>query len=199
MRKQPPNVHPGKVLLEEFLRPRNLSQNRLARSLDVPPRRVNEIVLGKRRITADTALRLAEYFENSPDYWLGLQDRFDLEQARHRSDGLREREGVPARAAGARGTSLVHRLQKHRSELLAIAERYGARDVRIFGSVARGEDTAESDVDLLVRFEKAATLLDQGRLIAELERLLGREVDVVSESGLKPRIRERVLAEARPL
>jgi len=86
-------------------------------------------------------------------------------------------------------------LQNQRSELLAIAERYGARDVRVFGSVARGEDTAESDVDLLVRFEKGATLLDQAGLSAELEQLL----DVVSESGLKPRIRERVLAEARPL
>ncbi len=86
-------------------------------------------------------------------------------------------------------------MQNQRSELLAIAERYGARDVRVFGSVARGEDTAESDVDLLVRFEKGATLLDQAGLSAELEQLL----DVVSESGLKPRIRERVLAEARPL
>ncbi len=96
MRGRSPTPHPGQVLLEEYLRPRGLSQNRLARSLGVPPRRVNEIVLGKRRITADTALRLASYFENSPVYWLGLQDCFDLEQARLSSDELGGRESAPA-------------------------------------------------------------------------------------------------------
>ena len=74
-------VHPGEVLFEEFLKPMNLSQNRLAIDLGVPPRRINEIVLGKRGITADTALRLARYFGNSSRFWLGLQMDFDLDSA----------------------------------------------------------------------------------------------------------------------
>jgi len=74
-------VHPGEVLLEEFLIPLGLSQHRLALSLRVPARRVNEIVHGKRRITADTALRLARYFRMSPHFWLGLQVDYDLDIA----------------------------------------------------------------------------------------------------------------------
>src|SRR4030067_76948 len=74
-----PPVHPGEVLLEEFLKPMNLSQNRLALDIGVPPRRINEIVLGKRRITADTALRLGRYFRMSPQFWLGLQMDYDLD------------------------------------------------------------------------------------------------------------------------
>jgi addiction module HigA family antidote len=72
-------VHPGEVLLEEFLKPMGLSQNRLALSIGVSPRRINEIVLGKRSITADTALRLARYFDMSPQFWLGLQMDYDLD------------------------------------------------------------------------------------------------------------------------
>jgi len=72
-------VHPGEILLEEFLKPMNLSQNRLALDMGVPPRRINEIVLGKRSITADTALRLGRYFKMSPQFWLGLQMDFDLD------------------------------------------------------------------------------------------------------------------------
>lgn len=72
-------VHPGEVLLEEFLKPLGLSQHRLALDLGVDPRRINEIVLGKRSITANTALRLARYFETSPEFWLGLQAQYDLD------------------------------------------------------------------------------------------------------------------------
>lgn len=72
-------IHPGEILLEEFLRPMNLSQNKIASDLGVPPRRINEIVHGKRRITADTALRLAHYFDMSPEFWLGLQMDYDLD------------------------------------------------------------------------------------------------------------------------
>lgn len=75
------NIHPGEVLLEEFLKPFDISQNKLARDLKVPPRRINEIVLGKRAITPDTALRLARYFGTSERFWLGLQIDFDLEEA----------------------------------------------------------------------------------------------------------------------
>jgi addiction module HigA family antidote len=74
-------VHPGEVLLEEFLKPMNLSQNQIALALRVPARRINEIIRGRRRITADTALRLARYFNMSPRFWLGLQMDYDLDVA----------------------------------------------------------------------------------------------------------------------
>jgi len=94
-----PNIHPGEVLLEEFLKPLNLSQNRLARELSVPPRRINEIVLGKRSITPDTALRLARYFGTSERFWLGLQADFDLEEARLNLANRIEREVRPRRTS----------------------------------------------------------------------------------------------------
>jgi addiction module HigA family antidote len=72
-------IHPGEILIEEFLKPMGISQYRLARDISVPPRRINEIVHGKRSITADTALRLGRFFEISPQFWLNLQNRFDLE------------------------------------------------------------------------------------------------------------------------
>lgn len=76
-----PPVHPGEILLEEFLKPMKLSQNRLALDIRVPARRINEIVHGKRRVTPDTALRLARYFDMSPEFWLGLQMDYDLDVA----------------------------------------------------------------------------------------------------------------------
>ena len=85
-------VHPGEVLLEEFLKPMGLSQNRLALDVGVPPRRINEIVLGKRSITADTALRLGRYFGNSPQFWLGLQRDYDLDIAAEALGERLERE-----------------------------------------------------------------------------------------------------------
>lgn len=75
-------VHPGEILVEEFLTPMKLSQNRLAIALGVPARRINEIALEKRGVSADTALRLAAYFGNSADFWLGLQMDYDLDCAR---------------------------------------------------------------------------------------------------------------------
>ena len=80
--KRLPNIHPGEVLLEEFLEPMELSQNAVAREIGVPPRRINEIVLGKRGITADTAIRLARFFKTSEQFWMSLQAEYDLEQAR---------------------------------------------------------------------------------------------------------------------
>jgi addiction module HigA family antidote len=85
-------VHPGEVLLEEFLKPMGLSQNRLALDISVPPRRINEIVLGKRSISADTALRMARYFGNSPQFWLGLQRDYDLDIAENALGDRLERE-----------------------------------------------------------------------------------------------------------
>ncbi len=74
-----PPLHPGEVLFEEFLKPMNISQNQLGRDLGVSARRINEIIHGRRSITADTALRLARYFDNSPQFWLGLQMDYDLD------------------------------------------------------------------------------------------------------------------------
>jgi len=93
-------VHPGEVLLEEFLKPMQLSQNRLALDLGVHPRRINEIVLGKRSITADTALRLARYFGTSPQFWLGLQADYDLDIAMDVLGGRLEREVKPYVSVG---------------------------------------------------------------------------------------------------
>lgn len=85
-------VHPGEVLLEEFLKPLGLSQNRVSLDIGVHARRINEIVLGKRSITADTALRLARYFDTSPQFWLGLQNDYDLDLAVEALGGRLERE-----------------------------------------------------------------------------------------------------------
>jgi addiction module HigA family antidote len=74
-------VHPGEILMEEFMKPMGISQNKLARAISVPPRRINEIVLEKRSISADTALRLAQYFGNSAKFWMGLQSDYDLDIA----------------------------------------------------------------------------------------------------------------------
>lgn len=90
-------------------------------------------------------------------------------------------------------------LRRRRAEILDIAARHGARNVRVFGSVARGDADERSDIDLLVDLEAGRSLLDLGGLWTELNERLGIRVDVVTEHGLRERIRERVLAEARPL
>ena len=90
-----PPIHPGEILREEFMKPHGLSQNALARALNVSPRRVNEIVLEKRGITADTALRLARYFGTTAEIWAGLQADYDLRLARYGREGKIEREVHP--------------------------------------------------------------------------------------------------------
>ncbi|MFN7941125.1 MAG: HigA family addiction module antitoxin [Thermoanaerobaculia bacterium] len=98
-------IHPGEILLEEFLKPLGVSQYRLAKSIGVPPRRVNEIVLGKRSISADTALRFGIYFRTSPQLWLNLQSRHDLEVEKDRlGDRLRKQvvELAPGSTAASR-------------------------------------------------------------------------------------------------
>jgi addiction module HigA family antidote len=95
-----PPVHPGEILLEEYLNPLGISQNKLGRDLNVPPQRINEIVRGQRAITVDSALRLARYFHTSPQFWLNLQSRYDLELAEETRlvdrviKEVREREAV---------------------------------------------------------------------------------------------------------
>jgi addiction module HigA family antidote len=89
-----PPIHPGEVLLEDFLTPMGISQYRLAKDISVPPRRVNEIVHGKRAVTADTALRLARYFSTSERFWLNLQAQYDLDVQRDRLGPRLESEVV---------------------------------------------------------------------------------------------------------
>jgi addiction module HigA family antidote len=98
-RRLPP-VHPGEILLEEFLEPLGLSQYRLAHDISVPPRRINEIVHGKRAVTADTALRLARYFGTTDRFWLNLQTRFDLERERDNLGSRLEKEVRILKRAG---------------------------------------------------------------------------------------------------
>lgn len=93
-------IHPGEVLLDEFIKPMNLSQNRLAIDIGVDGRRINEIVLGKRAITADTALRLSRFFGNSPQFWMGLQTQYDLDVAEDQLGKRLDREVRPLAIAG---------------------------------------------------------------------------------------------------
>ena len=88
-------IHPGEVLLEEFVKPMTLSQNRLAIDIGVDTRRINEIVLGKRAVTADTALRLSRFFGNSPQFWMGLQAQYDLDVAEDELGSRLDREVRP--------------------------------------------------------------------------------------------------------
>ena len=94
-------IHPGEILSEEFLVPMGVSQSRLARDINVPPRRVNEICLGKRAITPDTALRLARYFGMSAEFWMTLQQRYDLECAKDALAARLDREVRPLGRAAA--------------------------------------------------------------------------------------------------
>ena len=93
-------VHPGEILQKEFLEPIGLNQNKLAMSLHVPARRINEIVLGKRGISADTALRLARYFGMSPQFWLGLQMDYELDITEDELEDRIEKEVIPMSATG---------------------------------------------------------------------------------------------------
>ena len=95
-----PPVHPGEVLLEEFLEPMGISQYRLAKDISVPPRRINEIVHGKRSVTADTALRLSRYFGTSERFWLNLQTGYDLDIERDRLGDRLEAEVLQLNSAG---------------------------------------------------------------------------------------------------
>lgn len=90
-------VHPGEILLEEFLKPIDMSQYRLARGIGVPPRRINEIIHGKRAVTPDTALRLSRFFGLSDGFWINLQARYDLDMARDRLGDRLDREVEPLR------------------------------------------------------------------------------------------------------
>jgi len=96
-------------------------------------------------------------------------------------------------------TNALSLLEERRAEILALAAQHGATDLRVFGSVARLEDDAQSDIDFLVRLEPGRSLLDLGALLMDLQDLLDRDVDIVTEAGLRSRIQDRVMAEARAL
>ncbi len=100
MAKKLEPVHPGEILFEEFLEPLGLSQNALAGGIGVPPRRINEIVHGARRVTADTALRLGRFFGTSPEFWLGLQMDYELDTESDRLKGRLEKEVREYRRTG---------------------------------------------------------------------------------------------------
>ena len=94
------NIHPGEVLLEEFLLPLNISAYRLAKDVEIPQTRISEIIKGNRRITADTALRFSKYFGNSAKFWLGIQDDFDIEEElSSKGDSLKSIKSFDAKAA----------------------------------------------------------------------------------------------------
>ena len=99
-KKVHPPIHPGEILLEEFIKPMNLSQYRIARDISVPPRRINEIVHGTRAVTADTALRLARYFGTSERFWMNLQVRYDIEREKDRLGRRLDREVTKLDRAG---------------------------------------------------------------------------------------------------
>ena len=100
MPQRPSPIHPGEILLHEFLEPMGISQYRLAKDVNVPARRINEIVHGKRAITADTALRLSRYFSMTEQFWMNLQTRYDLELEKDRLGSRLTNEVQPMRAAG---------------------------------------------------------------------------------------------------
>ncbi|WP_267926534.1 nucleotidyltransferase family protein [Desulfolithobacter dissulfuricans] len=92
-----------------------------------------------------------------------------------------------------------YKLQQKKNEILAIARQYGIVDIRVFGSVARGNESPQSDIDLLVKLEAGCSLLDLGGALVKLEKLLGRKVDIVTEKGLHWYLRDKIKKEARPL
>lgn len=98
-------IHPGEILLEEFLKPMGISQYRLAKDLSVDPRRINEIVLGKRSVSADTALRLGRYFGMSAGFWMNLQSHYDLEREEMELGGRLEKEVKVAESVGRKAAA----------------------------------------------------------------------------------------------
>lgn len=151
----------------------SLTQRALAAAVSLDRTAIAKIEAGSRNVSSAELGRMARALGRPLEWFLA---------DRRRSERLTVRD-----------------LRKRRRAILRVAERHGATSVRIFGSVARGESNTESDIDLLVRLRPGSTLLDQAAILVELTDLLGRDVDVVTEEGLRDRIREEVLREAVPL
>ena len=152
-----------------------------------------EEVAGYLRLSKDTVYRMTRAGK-IPASRAGNQWRFWRKDV----DAWLQRNRNSEGGAGG-GHAILELLRKKREAILEIAARHGARNVRVFGSSARGEADEESDIDLLVDLEPERSLLDHAALWLELQDVLGRRVDVVSGRGIKPRIRDRVLEEALPL
>ena len=164
---------------------------------------VTDAVANGRRfiVTRNNKPRMALVPITDLEFLKSIEDLEDVRAIRERA----KQPTVPWDGAWRRrprlrgGTITLADLRKHRAEILDLAERHGARHVRVFGSVARGSAGPESDVDLLVEIASDRSLLDQIALIQDLSELLDRRVHVISDRGLNPRVRQRVLEEAVPL
>lgn len=215
-------VHPGELLGEE-LRELAMSATAFAAALGVPPNRITAILNGQRGITADTALRLARYFGMSAQFWMNLQQAFELRSAEIRSGEAIERSVKPreseeissgavrqgsAREAiddssrdGVPSTSKSN-VSVPRDELAALCKTSGIRRLAVFGSALRDDFNSESDVDLLVEFEPGQVpgLIGLAGIEIELSSLLGgRKADVRTPEDLSRYFRDQVLDEAETL
>ena len=205
-------IHPGEILLEEFMKPMGISINRLARDVAVPPGRISSIVNGKRAITADTALRLGKYFGDLGRALARTSGRLRSEnrqthnrrtdrQASPRSRGLmapldpntRHRLGRLAtnRCSGYASAIMTHppalSLDELRGRLRLFCEKHHIRRLELFGSAARGATNPSSDVDLLVTFDESAPVstAELLEMAGEAEELVGRPVDFVLRPSLE--------------
>jgi predicted nucleotidyltransferase len=152
-----------------------MTQARLSESASLDRSALAKVESGRRRVAALELARIARALDVPADRLL---------------------DPSPERSSRA---PALRTLRRRRASILRVAAEHGAHSVRVFGSVARGDATSESDVDLLVEMEPERTLFDQAALLVDLRRLLGRDVDVVIEGGLRENIRERVMREAVPL
>ncbi|NOR14304.1 MAG: HigA family addiction module antidote protein [Candidatus Aminicenantes bacterium] len=190
-KKKLPPIHPGVILLEEFLLPLGVSQYRLAKDINVPPRRINEIVHGKRAITADTALRLGRFFGTSPQFWKNLQGRYDIEIT---EDRLADRLNREVRSSiNVRRTlysnsvslynSAMSKVEKIRNQLYPLFQKdnhilFGY----IFGSAAQGFTNRQSDIDVAVYLNQNLvkdTFEKRLQMIEKYQSILKKPVDVV--------------------
>ena len=185
-------VPPGEVLVKEFLNPLGITQYRLAKDINVPPRRINEIVLGKRAVSADTALRLSKYFGNSAEFWLNLQARYDLEI---------QKETIASELK--KQVSFMRAVKKPKIKMLnkpisIFCRRHHIRRLAFFGSVLRDDFGPTSDVDVLVEFELGHVpgLIRLAGMEMELAKILKRTVELRTPSELSPYFRGEVLKTA---
>ena len=211
------------MLLEEFIKPSGLTQVEVAERLGVSYPRLNELIHGKRGVTPDTALRLERLFGMAADFWLNLQRDRDLWDALQSNQTSKQLAAIDPleRAAAERGEPTTNPAVREseappytagqgfaspltlvdRDALAAVCHRHHIRRLAVFGSRARGDAQPDSDVDVVVEFEPGMTPGLGMETVAEaLQPVLGgRRVDLVTQRGLSPRLREHILATAVPL
>jgi predicted nucleotidyltransferase/DNA-binding XRE family transcriptional regulator len=187
-RSEPPEVLGRRVA--EAGRHQGISQADLASAVGLDRRAISKIETGRRRVESLELRRLARAL-GRPAAWFLLPASASGSESRPSAPD----EAPPLRRKG----NLLEGIERKRATIRRLAAHHGAHSVRVFGSSARGEDYAGSDVDFLVEFEPGRSLFDQAALILELRSLLGRDVDVVTPQGLRDRIRDEVLDDAVPL